>query len=263
MSSVIALRALALPRWLPGLGLVVLVAIVARVLGRFTGPIPDVVLALVIGMSIRNFVRPKGIEAGTKFTLFYVLRTAIVLLGAGLSLQAVIRTGSATLLLIVTLVVTSMLLGLLLARLFNLKGKIGTLIGAGTAICGGSAERLDDAIALMTICVGGMALARAVDDEDFSARILRVARETGTDFDRHEAVVAAAVLVVLGMIGCVLWRTGVGVFTPGAPAASDAGMALLNGPRDWDGARRLIAQHYKNEPVVMIGVHCAATPSSS
>jgi TetR/AcrR family transcriptional repressor of nem operon len=56
------------------------------------------------------------------------------------------------------------------------------------AICGGSAERLDDAIALMTICVGGMALARAVDDEDFSARILRVARETaGTVADAVRA----------------------------------------------------------------------------
>jgi uncharacterized integral membrane protein (TIGR00698 family) len=130
---------IALPRWLPGLALVLLVAIAARFLGRFTGPIPDVVLALVIGLSIRNIAKPKGIEAGTRFTLFYVLRTAIILLGAGLSVQAVIRTGSSTLALIVTLVVMSMLLGLLLARLFNLKGTIGTLIGAGTAICGGSA----------------------------------------------------------------------------------------------------------------------------
>ncbi len=129
----------ALPRWLPGLALVLLVAVVARLLGRFTGPVPDVVLALIIGLSIRNIAKPQGIEAGTKFTLFYVLRTAIILLGAGLSVQAVIRTGSSTLALIVTLVVTSMLLGLLLARLFNLKGTIGTLIGAGTAICGGSA----------------------------------------------------------------------------------------------------------------------------
>jgi TetR/AcrR family transcriptional regulator, transcriptional repressor for nem operon len=49
-----------------------------------------------------------------------------------------------------------------------------------TAICGGSdadGQRLDDAIALMAICVGGMALARAVADKDFSTRILRVARE--------------------------------------------------------------------------------------
>jgi TetR/AcrR family transcriptional repressor of nem operon len=52
------------------------------------------------------------------------------------------------------------------------------------AICGGTdvdadvAEaRVDDAIALMAICVGGLSLARAVPDQEFSARILRVARE--------------------------------------------------------------------------------------
>jgi TetR/AcrR family transcriptional repressor of nem operon len=47
------------------------------------------------------------------------------------------------------------------------------------AICGADVDerRLDDAIALMVICVGGLSLARAVHDKDFSARILRVARE--------------------------------------------------------------------------------------
>jgi TetR/AcrR family transcriptional repressor of nem operon len=45
------------------------------------------------------------------------------------------------------------------------------------AICAGDHDRLDDAIALMTVCVGGMALSRAVVDPKFSRRILRVARE--------------------------------------------------------------------------------------
>jgi TetR/AcrR family transcriptional repressor of nem operon len=45
------------------------------------------------------------------------------------------------------------------------------------AICDGDDDRLDDAITLMTVCVGGMALARAVADPKFSSRILRVARE--------------------------------------------------------------------------------------
>lgn len=129
----------ALPDWAPGLGLILLLAAIARLLGRYTGPIPDVVLALVIGIAVRNGLNPPGIAAGTKFTLFYVLRTAIILLGAGLSIQAVMKTGGATLILVVSLVVTAMLLGLALARLFKLPGTIGTLIGAGTAICGGSA----------------------------------------------------------------------------------------------------------------------------
>jgi TetR/AcrR family transcriptional repressor of nem operon len=50
------------------------------------------------------------------------------------------------------------------------------LRGSLAAICDGEDDRLDEAIALMTVCVGGMALARAVADPKFSARILRVAR---------------------------------------------------------------------------------------
>jgi TetR/AcrR family transcriptional regulator, transcriptional repressor for nem operon len=48
------------------------------------------------------------------------------------------------------------------------------------AICAGDDHRLDDAIALMALCVGGMALSRAVVDPEFSGRILRVAREAAT-----------------------------------------------------------------------------------
>jgi TetR/AcrR family transcriptional regulator, transcriptional repressor for nem operon len=51
------------------------------------------------------------------------------------------------------------------------------LRGSLAAICDGDDERLDDAIALMTVCVGGMALARAVADPKLSGQILRVARE--------------------------------------------------------------------------------------
>jgi len=48
------------------------------------------------------------------------------------------------------------------------------------AICDGDDTRIDDAIALMSVCVGGMTLSRAVADPKFSARILRVARDAAT-----------------------------------------------------------------------------------
>ena len=51
------------------------------------------------------------------------------------------------------------------------------LRGSLAAICDGDDDRLDDAIALMTVCVGGMAMSRAVADPKFSSRILRVARD--------------------------------------------------------------------------------------
>ena len=56
------------------------------------------------------------------------------------------------------------------------------------AICDGdeSDDRMDAAIAVTAICVGGIALARAVPDAEFSERILRVARDAAATFaDNH------------------------------------------------------------------------------
>ena len=48
-------------------------------------------------------------------------------------------------------------------------------------------------------------------------------------------------------------RTGMGMFTPGSPFASDAGMAILNGKRDPALARKLIGESgYKGEKVVLM-----------
>lgn len=127
-------------RWLPGLIIVLIIAIIARFSARYTGAIPDVVLALIAGIAIRNtFALPSITRVGVTFTLRYVLRTAIILLGSGLSLAAILRTGASTLVLVLACCSIAMGLGLLLGRVFGLPGVLGTLIGAGTAICGGTA----------------------------------------------------------------------------------------------------------------------------
>lgn len=57
------------------------------------------------------------------------------------------------------------------------------------AICGeddADDQRLDDAIALMALCVGGLSLARAVADRQFSTRILQVARRAATKLAERE-----------------------------------------------------------------------------
>jgi uncharacterized integral membrane protein (TIGR00698 family) len=127
-------------RWAPGLALVLAIAVVARISGRYTGAIPDVVIALLTGIVVRNAFRlPAITRVGVSFTLRYILRTAIILLGAGLSLAAIVKTGASTLVLILFCCTVAMGLGLLLARTFGLPGVLGTLIGAGTAICGGTA----------------------------------------------------------------------------------------------------------------------------
>ena len=49
-----------------------------------------------------------------------------------------------------------------------------------------------------------------------------------------------------------VWKTGVGVFTPGSAAATAVGMDVLTSPRDWAGAKKLVAEHYKGDKVVII-----------
>jgi uncharacterized integral membrane protein (TIGR00698 family) len=109
-------------------------------LSRFTGALPDVLIALAAGIALSNLVAlPVLVRPGIRFVLNKVLRAAIILLGAGLTLAAVERLGAATLWLVLICVCVAVSLGLVLARVARLPGAIGTLIGAGTAICGGTA----------------------------------------------------------------------------------------------------------------------------
>jgi uncharacterized integral membrane protein (TIGR00698 family) len=78
-------------------------------------------------------------QLAARFTVHYVLRAAIILLGSSLALGEALSRGSQTLGLIVALVVVAMILGALLGRIFKLGNAVGTLIGVGTAICGASA----------------------------------------------------------------------------------------------------------------------------
>lgn len=57
------------------------------------------------------------------------------------------------------------------------------LLRSVQVICGDDADdprHRSDALALMVICVGGLALSRAVNDEDLSTQILRAARQAAT-----------------------------------------------------------------------------------
>src|SRR5476649_767893 len=126
--------------WLPGIAAVAVIAVGARFVTSFAHLVPDVVIALLAGIILNNAFRlPAALRPGIAFVLRYVLRAAIIAFGAGLSLRAVAATGTSTLLLVIVIVCTSFALGLVLARVCKLSSAIGLLIGAGTAICGGSA----------------------------------------------------------------------------------------------------------------------------
>ncbi len=100
-------------------------------------PVSAVVLAILIGVLLCNlFKLPQALAPGLDFCVKKVLRLGIILIGLKLSLLEVAKLGLAG----VPVVLAAIVTGLLTIRWFNsrlgLPPRLGTLIAAGTSICG-------------------------------------------------------------------------------------------------------------------------------
>ena len=103
-------------------------------------PVEPVMLAIILGMLLSNLLTlPKSLQAGVKYSVKKLLPLGIVLLGARLDFYVMKRVGAAGLALSILEIVVALALFGLLTRVMKLPGKLGTLLGIGTAICGGTA----------------------------------------------------------------------------------------------------------------------------
>ena len=126
---------------LPGMGAALAIAAVAVGIESLLPVhlIGGSVIALFLGMILNVFFRPKCLEAGLKFTSKRVLKFAIILLGASLSINTVLTVGKMSLLVMCFTLLTCFGGGYLVGRALGLNWKLSNLISAGTGICGGSA----------------------------------------------------------------------------------------------------------------------------
>lgn len=98
------------------------------------------VIALFIGMIINNFWKPgKTVAKGLKFTSKKVLKFAIILLGASLSIGTILQVGRLSLMVMCFTLLTCFGGGYFIGKTLGLNWKLSNLISAGTGICGGSA----------------------------------------------------------------------------------------------------------------------------
>ncbi len=88
------------------------------------------VLAVTIGNPFEKYLHQY---------IHLLLQVSIVGLGFGLKLDEALQAGKSGFLLTVMSIITVMVLGYVLGRVFKLEKKLSYLISAGTAICGGSA----------------------------------------------------------------------------------------------------------------------------
>ena len=97
------------------------------------------IIALFIGTSINSFFHPVWIKPALKFTSKKILKLAIILLGASLSLNVIMSVGKMTFFVMLFTFAMCFGGGYFVRKLFGLNWKLSNLISAGTGICGGSA----------------------------------------------------------------------------------------------------------------------------
>lgn len=125
---------------LPGIALVLAVAIAAYVLGRFVPIVGGPVFGILIGLLIASIRKPPPAQKpGISFASKQLLQAAIVLLGTNLSLKQVGYNGAHALPVMLGTLVIVLTAAYLLGKAFGIERDMRRLLGVGTAICGGSA----------------------------------------------------------------------------------------------------------------------------
>ena len=211
-------------RQLPGLALLGALVAVAFGANHLWDPISPLTSSVVIGFAVVNFMGwPGWAEAGTALAGKRLLRTGVALMGAELSLRALLNLGI-TGVIAVALVVTVTILGVTaLARLFGLSEDLGLLMGVGYGVCGASAiaavkpqtraseQEASYAIGMVAICgtlsIGVLPLiggALGLSDHLFGmwsgAAVHDVGQVIATASTRGDAALHAAIVIKLARI---------------------------------------------------------------
>jgi len=127
---------------LPGLVLSGIVAAAGYMLAPYVArvvPIPNMVIALVIGIALNPIAARPWTQAGMAFCVRTVLRWAVALLGLRVAVGDIAALGFGSGLVIVVAMTATVLSGFLFARWSDRTDAFGAMVGVGTAVCGASA----------------------------------------------------------------------------------------------------------------------------
>ncbi|HPK56639.1 MAG TPA: YeiH family protein, partial [Spirochaetota bacterium] len=109
-------------------------------LGRIFPVVGGAVFGILLGMIINNtFGKPDAGVAGIRFTGKKVLQWSIILLGAGLSMNQVAKAGMTSFFVMIFTLSAAFIAAYVAGYFLKIPFKLKSLIGTGTAICGGSA----------------------------------------------------------------------------------------------------------------------------
>ncbi|MGA9406926.1 MAG: YeiH family protein [Bacteroidota bacterium] len=116
------------------------IALVAYFLGNIFQLIGGAVFGIIAGIVIGNILpRRPSLTEGINYTSKTILQWAVIILGSGLSLRQVYATGAASVIIILVTITAAFVAVFAAGRMLNVEFNLKSLIGVGTAICGGSA----------------------------------------------------------------------------------------------------------------------------
>jgi uncharacterized integral membrane protein (TIGR00698 family) len=134
------IRDSAAARVAPGIIVLLVGAVLARAIGGAVEHLDRLPLAVAIGAGLANVVGvPERLRSGIKTHMIW-LGGGIVLMGASVSVEAIVAGGPTILILVVGVVAgTTVFVELMARNVFGLRERLGSLLAAGTGICGVSA----------------------------------------------------------------------------------------------------------------------------
>ena len=122
----------------PGFTVSLVAAAAATFLSEHYGA-PVMLFALLLGMGL-SFLSVEGrCKAGIEFTARTVMRIGIALLGMRITLEQITALGWQPVALVVTLIIVTISVSVVVAKLIGFQRLFGMLTGGATAICGASA----------------------------------------------------------------------------------------------------------------------------
>jgi len=127
---------------LPGIAVSALVAIIGYVAAPYVArvvPIPNMVIALLVGIALNPVAAKSLTQPGMQFCVKTILRWAVALLGLRVGLADIAALGGTTAALIVLSMIATTVSGFVFASWGRRTPGFGALVGVGTAVCGASA----------------------------------------------------------------------------------------------------------------------------
>jgi uncharacterized integral membrane protein (TIGR00698 family) len=128
---------------------VAVMAIIITEFISFSTATVAIILGMIIGNQFYNTFHAEDSEfkSGVKFAEKDLLMFAIALMGINLNFTMLANLGVKTILIIVFGMVFTILMGILLGKLFKLNPKLSLMIGIGNGVCGSSAIAATSSIA--------------------------------------------------------------------------------------------------------------------